>query len=61
VDQPPNGLPPNGEGSVDQPPNGLPPNGEGSVDQPPNGPGADVPAERNGQYRSSAGKRGKMP
>ena len=39
----------------------TPPNGQGSVDQPPNGPGADVPAERNGQYRSSAGKRGKMP
>ena len=39
----------------------APPNGQGSVDQPPNGPGADVPAERNGQYRSSAGKRGKMP
>ena len=39
----------------------TPPNGQGSVDQPPNGPGADVPAERNGQYRSSASKRGKMP
>ena len=71
VDQPPNGLgavdqPPNGLGAVDQPPNGLgavdqPPNGLGAVDQPPNGPGADVPAEQNGQYRSSAGKRGKMP
>jgi putative hemolysin len=49
-------APPNGS-----PPNGSPPNGQGSVDQPPNGPGADIPAERNGQYRSSAGKRGKMP
>ena len=58
--------PPNGQGAVDQPPNGQgavdqPPNGQGAVDQPPNGPGADVPAEQNGQYRSSAGKRGKMP
>ena len=71
VDQPPNGQgavdqPPNGQGAVDQPPNGQgavdqPPNGQGAVDQPPNGPGADVPAEQNGQYRSSAGKRGKMP
>ena len=52
----PNGSPPNGQGAVDQPPNG-----QGAVDQPPNGPGADVPAEQNGQYRSSAGKRGKMP
>ena len=42
--------------AVDQPPNG-----QGAVDQPPNGPGADIPAEQNGQYRSSAGKRGKMP
>ncbi len=53
---PPNGSPANGS-----PANGSPPNGQGSVDQPPNGPGADVPAERNGQYRSSTGKRGKMP
>jgi putative hemolysin len=53
---PPNGSPPNGQGAVDQPPNG-----QGAVDQPPNGQGADVPADQNGQYRSSAGKRGKMP
>jgi putative hemolysin len=54
---PPEPVPP----ATSTPPNGSPPNGQGSVDQPPNGPGADVPAERNGQYRSSAGKRGKMP
>jgi putative hemolysin len=54
---PPDPVPP----ATSAPPNGSPPNGQGSVDQPPNGPGADIPAERNGQYRSSAGKRGKMP
>jgi putative hemolysin len=63
---PPNGSPPNGQASVDQPPDGQgsvdqPPDGQGSMDQPPDGPGADVQAEQNGQYRSSAGKRGKMP
>jgi putative hemolysin len=63
---PPNGSPPNGQGAVDQLPDGRasvdqPPNGQGAVDQPPNGQGADVPAEQNGQYRSSAGKPGKMP
>jgi putative hemolysin len=54
---PPEPVPP----ATSMPPNGSPPNGQGSVDQPPNGPGADGAAERNGQYRSSAGKRGKMP
>ncbi len=52
-------APPNGSPSA--PPNGSPPNGQGSAEQPPSGPGAEVPAERNGQHRSSAGKPGKMP
>ncbi|MGO9780083.1 MAG: CNNM domain-containing protein [Streptosporangiaceae bacterium] len=39
----------------------APPRGQGSAEQPPSGPGADVPAERNGQHRSSAGKPRKMP
>jgi putative hemolysin len=49
-------APPNGQGSAEQPPTG-----QDSVEQPPSGSGADLPAERNGQHRSSAGKPRKMP